>query len=783
MNIRFKNLRLTDGLYVPAGNIAAHTAAAGHKPLGRIAGRLITSSAAEIYVEGSEAAAAIDSEVLCAANISDKEIIAMTAAGAVAITAGENSPAVQSLNKFYPEAVLKAVDYGPVSTTVKGRRLSSATTNGSLATADSRALTEDLASAYRRLCELGAGSGTALQPALGRYKLIGADGTELFTSPPVLLCHSCGSSCCESVPVYSTDGNYTDSYQLTAQTWKISLTLPGAAGTSGAEVARMDIMLTPLFHPYDSSMPGGIEYGNRATSADPIARVSLPGRCRGLGTPFAGNGARMIKEAIARMEALERCIHSIHNPFGGAERTVIISVNASPEPQADTQATVRALATPVRKHSLRDVLLAGPHSFSAGRVAAGASAWMWSDITALPFRGYGAQTFAACDTTQAQWRAIVAVRFADGKGVVHTTSGDSGAFTSLSPVLSYPSPEAEEMIIAIFTGNRTIGGTFALSPDPSGRFSVYISPDLKPISLSTVPSTQIFDYEAADTPLNGVVAFSHAATPLRIELSAEIRDNVIALLPRINQGQSWEFGRARFIAASRRAIYSLNLNRGMTAVAMHTVCERGLGRADALCHDGDGGFYAVGTACAADGDGLLLHIGRTGAVTDIMPGERLTACGYNTAMGELWLLRTDGTYMTLRGDDTASAVARTGVAAGSFAHCGRELFIVTDTALYEPAIESTGTVDIEARFATVPASYRPAKTGTLHIDMQAGQFDGEVSVTGQSVGNLRPWLMRKLTIDGTVAGPLRIPVVWRRCRAAEVVIHGRTDHTFKLHGL
>ena len=111
-----------------------------------------------------------------------------------------------------------------------------------------------------------------LQPALARYRLLDASGNVLFESAPVLVSHSGGAQCCDSVALGSSDRTTVDAYNLKAGTYHVELALPSMADSG---VAQAEILMTPLFHPYDPAGEGMAQLG-RADSSSSVFCASGP---------------------------------------------------------------------------------------------------------------------------------------------------------------------------------------------------------------------------------------------------------------------------------------------------------------------------------------------------------------------------------------------------------------------------------------------------------------------------------------------------------------------------
>ena len=777
MKIAYKNLRKNaDGLLQPVGTIKTHSSLAGWTPAGRLAGNIIAYKDSHIRTAASASPLDLGAEILCANPISDTQTIVMTKEGPQKITLDNGNLISEPLAPTYPTVVLSASAASPITVQVNERPLSQAYTAGPFKASEEKTVCSDLASAYRRLCRLAAAAGVAVQPALARYRLIGSDGNILFQSAPLLLMAPTGAQCAESKDLFSDDGRIIKAYSLRAETWKIKLDIPAAADMA-ERVSRLDVMLTPLFHPFDSSKDAQIEYGRRTNAADVFARVALPGREQGLSDIFCDNASEILCKAMARIDSLEKRLISINAPFGNAAKSMILNVCADANPDKDSRRISSCLEKAVNPSRFEEVMLNSPHTFSAKRLAIGGNAAVWSGITALPFKGYAASMFAAGERTDASWSAVAAVKFNDGRGVIVSEEGSAGAFTSLSPVLSYPSPDAVEMIVTVHSGSTTRSMAFPLTPDASGRNSVYVYKSMKPIELPIVSATQIVDFAQAPIPMPGIVAFAGTDAPTIIRNTTDLGEDPWSILPFVNSGTSWEFGRSRFIAALPSRIISIGVNGNFTTVSKHLVCLASTGSPQAITTDGEGGFYVVFSA-----DPGIHHIGKSGSIVPFVISGIYRTLLWNSATKELWAKREDGKIVVFAKD--GHAYFRSQVSDGDFIQTASDAFIAGGYGITDIGDETAAqSMEIEAEDIIIPQNFRPVRINKLHIDMQASAIEATIDISASSVGKMREWLVRKAVFSGTCAGPLRIPLISRRVRALHVALTATVSPDFRLRPL
>ncbi len=771
MEINYTNLRRDGEVLVPAQNPKVDTEFAGWTPIARLGSDLLAYKGSKVALGTTANTIDLGAALLCAAPTADGSFIVMTADGAVTLDTDGGALRYENLHLDYPAVGMRAVSANPQSVEVRARKLSATYGSGALSKSDEKAMVGDLVAAYRRLCSLAATTGSALQPAIARYRLVDNEEHTLFISQPTLLSAKSGTQFDEYVALYSADGQTVSSYTLTAQTWKLSLLLP-ADSVAQKQVARLDVMLSPLFHPFDESLQSPVEYGRYSSADDVFVRVALPGRQRGLGSSFAGNARQLVRESVARLDELESCIASIHDPFA-EERELTLDIPASPDPEVDAKKIASIIAKRVETASRQSVLLASPHHFVAERVAAAPSVLLWSGITVLPFRGYMPQAFAAGTTTDAAWTATVAVRFRDGSGVLRTCSGSTGAFAELTPLLCYPSPDAVKIAVQVVSVGIIRRAAFDLTPDSSGRNALYISPNLENIMLPVVATAQTFNFGEASLSFSALMAFASIGAPTVLRLFAEAPGMLTASAACQSADQSWEFGRSRFIVATSTSLLSIGVAAGFKAVSVRRIFSAGLQRADALCPDGCGGFFAA--------PGSLVHISTTGRLATIDDSESYAALAFDGKRSELWTLLADGRVLVFEGGSADFVALRSAVSLRGFVQLGNEAIGLSDDGILRFGNETVDlAVDVMMRRTMVPARYALRKLHFVRVDTQTSDFDGTIVIEGVNIGTARPWLIRSCILKGAVAGSLHIPFLARPLRAFRLTLAGTASPDFRV---
>ena len=771
MKIENTNLRLADGLYAPVGKPFIHTSLKGATPLGHLSGKILCHKESELFY-GTESVDA-GSEILCATVINENKAILMTADGpAEAIVS--NGKLTVSRQETPPAVRLIATSGSPVTATVDKRTLSSDLTERHLKESDAKALIEDLCGAYRQLCETAAGSGAALQPALARYKLIDKDGRCVFTSPTLFLSHSSATQCSEYIELYRHEGNTLQGYTLEARPWHLDIVLPAEARD---DIKRLDVTMTPLFHPYDTTMNANVFMVLRTGTGDPIARISLPGVSRSTSENF---GQCIVREAFARMDELEKPVISIHNPFNGTERTVRAALAASTDPMADTKAISHALTKSVAPSDRIASLLSAPNRFSAAIVADSGSTLMWSGINTHRAPSCSPEIFAAGKGETVTWGATVAVRFHGNKGVSKTYMSGSGGFHTLGAILSYPAADAEEIGISVNCGGKFYNGTFPLSTDSSGRYALYMSPKLKSIELVEDKNPLFFNYDDASENLEGYAVFTGRNLPLETKGYCNMGAKCVGAVNRKALNQAWDFGRSRFIAATTDAILSLAVARN-GEVSVNKLSEKGILRTDAMIAADNGNICLLQ-------DGIIHILKNTGGLERLeTEGEhKYQALAWNGVFAELWALTDDdGCIVSGKG----YSYHRNDISPSSFVNAGGESFGICPEGIAELAEEEAGSCrithirdfDITGYAASIRKGDRqPANIRSLILNMQGASVDGRADISAISLDGKREFLIRTIYLSGSCTAPVRIPLITRLFKRLRISFSALVSEDFRL---
>lgn len=788
---RLENLRPSgrEGCFEPVGQPERYGVPSGSVPLGRFAAY---GADAVLFASGNglslrrpgapapllSADGVLPDNVLCTMRGDSDSTLVMTGKGAVKIGVGDELT-VRNLRTDYPAVTLRGKDGVTISVQVGARRLGTLyDSTATLAARDADAVCGDLEKAYLELCSKASSAGALLQPCLVRYRLCDASGHVLFVSPAVLAGHSTGAQCAGPVAIYSPDRQTLNGYALTASCWTLEACFPGVDGMD--EVASCEIYASPLFHPYHPDGKSEVSRGRGSDLSAPFLHASLPGVESGLGSSYRGSARRLLMNAVARMDAIEERVAVVYRPFSEGNRTVTIAYSPPTDVPVVSRGLHKALSQPVRRAGRLEALLSRPHAFSARCCAAEARTVAWGDLTVMPYVGYSPAVFAV-STADRPWQSVTVVRFSDGRGVVRTDSGESGAPVQFGPVLSYPLPDATELIINVTSGGVTRSQTFALRPDASGRKAVYVADGLLPFELSTLGVTT-HTVSSADERLADAVAFAPTDNPLSVDVVTRTSGGVVrALVACRGRDQSWEFGRCRFACGSEGGVYSFVLSSERRSLSVRKILPQGVSRGDAMAPGGNGDVFVL----AGDGtERSLLRLPVSGCIESLSAKCAHQSLAYNSRVGELWAIGDDGSAEVFCRDYGWDSYRRTDVAAADIVTADGEPFALCGTSVAALCHEKPyGTLPVALELELEPDRLDWVKLSRVSARMSCAKIDGSIRVGGLGPGRDGVWPIAGLRVSGACPGPLGFGLVSRRCRALVVGFAGTVSDDFIFHSI
>lgn len=725
---------------------------------GKVLGTVDDSAASSLPLMGLSA---LPGESVCSLPVSADETLVMTGAGPAFVSADGDMPVAEVCGYEYPAVTLRAVQVSQTSSTVASRKLSKTYADDHrLTAADRNALVGDLETAYLDAVSKAAAQGCMVQPALARYRLLGRRGDLLFESPAVLLALPEVSQCADTVEIGCDDAGNVASYDVALKAWRTEVGLPAV---SAPDVAAVEVMVSPQFHPYQEGARG-MAVAVRDAGGYKV-RVGLPGA---YGRPDGAAGGAMLMKAVARMETIESCAGRIVTPFGGTARTVTLAY----APEADAAEAMRALSAALRRKvtcaGFAEALLAAPHVFAASSVASDGVLVAWGAPRVMRYAGYPLPLFAAA-TGGGAWHATVTVRFDGRRGVSRYVEGTDGCPTALSAVLSYPAPDARSMTVLLSAGGETRRFDCELTPDESGRRAVYISPGLAPVELKTVSAAAVIDIANADESFPDIIATAPADNPLRVTGVMRHGAGAVHALAAVRGAeQAWDRGRSRFFAGCEGGIISFAVSASGQCTA-RTVDSRGISRREALAAAREEVYALVDDSVGR----VPVVLSARGAVRPLAPAADYSMLVCDSRHGELWAVRTHGGADVFTGSGMYS---RTCPAYDSAVEIGGEYYCTHQGGIDRISLPlSGGSVAVEYADAFSPASRAAFGLHSVCADIGSTGLSAtlEVAACDGAGTPCRPFSSR--TIDGAVKSPMEIRTAGAPARSVAVRLAGMAD--------
>lgn len=726
-------------------------------------------------------------DALCAVPDNGSALI-MTPEGAVRLSPQTDGTAIlRGCSGDYPAVIIYGEDGAGISESTQGCSLSMIYGDGeSLRGSDRRRMSDDVADTYSRLAARAAALGAFIQPVLCGYKLYDRRGNLLVASEPMLIGALAGAQCTGIVEAaYDRDSLRVRPVALHATSWRpvVGITPQAVAHPLAAAIARCEVWISPQFHPFDPDAAASPFIGTRNGTND--IRVYLPGRSNGLSEATYGTSESILRDAVARFDTLAVCAATIHNPFA-AEGSIVIDAPREDSAAATHRRLAKALDTPVAFTAPEQSRLEAPHAFSAACCSASAGCVAWGDITALRFKGWPVETFAAAsDPDSGAWHAALAVGFASGnEKVVSVSQGLSHAPTALKAMLSYPSPDATEMTVILSRGGKVYRQTFPLRPDASGRRAVYVDRTFRPVFPAEDPDG-IFAVPApaqAPLPMPSAIVLASSVDPLTPIVVVRGAAGRIKAIVAANAGnQAWEYGRNRFIAATTSGIYSLTADLPRRSCSMRMLDSRGTARGDAVCA---AGAYIRILAKDTSGRTDLLETSAAGNIKTVASDLPYDIIGLNGARNELWL--ADSRHPDSVKAFVADAATYRGFTVDppgivAFTVCGGSCYALTSDgallALDRDAMPRSVRIALTARPDIGAGRFTP-RFVMLHCS--SGAIDGTLTIKATGHGTAPKAVLSRLKISGALRSSLLCRLVSPPREGLETTLEADVSGDFRI---
>lgn len=619
-----------DGALVPAGAPVQAPVPAGWSPLTKISRggyeHLLVSSGTSVgFVNRGkvENPVQLDGNPQCVEQVGDY-IIVMSDTRAHTLRVSDNlqlqevddNPAMPILTaRAEPSAhytvppILLGREYAPVE---------------ALSASDTSRLRSAAIEAYESIDREVRASGMFWHPVIAYVRALDINGREIVATEPRVLCHPAGQQWDESLVFSSADSRTTGAVGIEVARWSMHMIFPDA-GANASSVATYEVVCSPMLYAADPSLTPFVD---RPRRADNDAFCSLTFQRSAVAAPSRTGTSRAIYRLLGGIDRIGRVCISHPAATCGAEIEVSSAETATVAEQLKELG--RAISGEYAPEPYSKVMFRAPHSFAARHSAQSGSCLMWGDLRVNRFRGWDIDQYAVCHSS-APWHGCVEVEFADGSNCVTTADRISGCPVALSPVVSYPSPDAVRITFTLSSGGIVKKASFPLTPDPSGKRSVYVESSLKPYAPAPTEAPYVVaTSRTVVLEFPGYLAAADAASPLRLISAAGLASGEVRGVTAMHSSQSsWDYGRTRFYAFSPAGIHSLSvdISRGTLSLSLldgRVVAHR---RATASCEDG--------VAAVASGDIVLMSGSRVSRIADIPGTEALV---WVHSHHELWCI-------------------------------------------------------------------------------------------------------------------------------------------------
>lgn len=606
---------------------------------------------------------------------------------------------------------------------------------------------------YEKLKARIAGSGYQMQPVFARYRLIDGGGGTILTGPKVLLSASGGVQCRNEAMLTSTDNLVTVSAgSMNAQGFRPALHgLVKMPSPWNGIVKRLVVELSAPLEVMDENASCAVRVANNGRDTD--LYVSLP--CVSQET---------LRQRAAAAMAHGLNVHTVvEMPFSGTQgESVVIPPYAIDRKDADPWGT---------RHPLRDAVSydyvcdAGEWSVAAGE-------------RRERFAGFPAICFAT-GCGDGGWKALTEVTVTDADGSVRryamACSGDSGAPTCLSGILTFPDPAATSIRISISHNGKIISESYPLISAPDAGCAFWMEPDLKgsmPRGVLAAMPAQGETSVGMERRAGYIGVFSDSnlehQTDGRIFGQGEIV--CVSAAPR-NNG-SWDFSRMRLLTFGSEGTGVLTLDGAGRFHSWAPMDDRPVGNAEAVCRVSCGNGLTHLVIAGRD----LLQVDKSG-ISVVLADCCASSAGWCGRHNEILLASADGGLRRMnpeRADEiieSSSDEIQGGVRLLQW--YGRQLIVCGNGTVSDTSSDHAGEVEtlLELRMPDPEIMEKVTPMRTFIADICSESFNGTIGVYGDR-GTEVPELLCEYTVSGAINSPLLMRIPGPRRRWLELHLHG-----------
>lgn len=419
-----------------------------------------------------------------------------------------------------------------------------------LTSLDARLLAAELRLAAAGLVDKISHAGGYALPVPVRYRLVDANGRDIYVSPVKLMAATGGAPFLKRLSC-SVQGKTRGSFNLEATMFKIGITLPEANDHWSRRVAALLVESAPGVPVIDTA---STTVENRLDADSTQLNFYMPGASVDL-TPDRACVETAAVLLLRRFDEMATQVCRIDDPYGamaGAHVALTPHLLSAVSPMRSSALTPGRLQTPAARNDSQALLrsLRLPHRFTAGVGCINGDTALLAAVKRVPAKGWNPTEWFHTSGHEGWWRACVVVEMAgDRRRAVYEAAGTSKPPVSLAPLLYYPSEQARALEVRVNTARGTATARVELQAVPGAGMAVAVAAWLAPITLVydaetrfVVPAHNLEPEDCEGVLLSAPA--TDALNPVDARLTAE--GTVVAATPATATTSVWEFARQRF---------------------------------------------------------------------------------------------------------------------------------------------------------------------------------------------------------------------------------------------
>ncbi len=653
-----------------------------------------------------------------------------------------------------------AISFRVTDTAIYSRRVQPVTFKGGythwsgpLDEADRNALTVAVSDACDRCCADAAVDCRFTAPVLAWYHLLDASGNVLYRSSPVLVEPDDAAvmpSC--DMNVSQSGGTYLSAAatSLSVRAFSVKAVIPALPDADWHGAVRVRFFWSAPLDRIDSSAPVDTLFAG--TSAKPVLRLTMPQRLR---------YDSLVTGLVDRLREgdCDTCCIGLHAHESRHGSSEYISIDPSRKFTPDMGYSY--IHNILRRKPSADAMLrwAAPHSFSATTACVDGDMLVWGGISPVNSLPQSVSAWATAVAADEPWSAVVRVTVEPEDGgdpeiLSYEEGGAGDAPVRLSRLISYPHPRARLIEIEVTRRSGTTRLSVPLSPSPAASLAFAMTPGGatlgNPLAAGESPLLPVILRK--ERRQGGLVLSALAFDPLT-PLSSIVasKGSVVAITPASRSSSAWDFARRHLYLFGSGGIHALAVSSAMRSVSAHLIDSRQVESGLHVAWSPDG-VYAL-----SGGDLLRVRGSRAETVADSVTARAVGWCG---ATGRLYCSSAGGSVMVRSPDGSWHSCGLPGSSSYSLIADGQRLLLYSDTHMVELPGGATTAPEVfwMRRLRLARRSVTLAIRGVeVHLSSPAAKVT--IGLYGDN-GSRVPRLITSVDVDGEVAAPILLPVIF-----------------------